>query len=518
MFRMHKRFIALCTGILLFHAAFGQDEGDALRYSYLFPGGTARMQAIGGTGVSLGGDPGYMFMNPAGIGMFRTNDFSITSGFRSQTANSSYLQDESSDNKANLYIQQLGLVFASNKKRGSNSRWQNITFGLGLNRLANFNSNVYIRGVNDQSSYSEKYLEQLRDDRVTDPNDAASNYPYGASLAFNTYLIDTTMDAFGNITGYQSYVPLKPGILQENSISSRGGLNEFALSVAGNYDNKFYIGLALGVPSIKYRRVNTYSESRTEGNNNNGFQDFTLTENLNTDGVGINGKIGMIYAINSMIRIGAAFHSPTVYSMHDTYVSRMTTNTGNFNGSNSQSSLDLNDGYPGDYDYSLTTPWRAMGGLSVIFGTSPDVSAQHGFLSLDYEYVNYAAARFHFNGSNSTADDKAYANSLNRSISSMYKGASNVRLGGELKFNILAVRAGFAWIGSPYADSDIKGQQMRYSGGLGIRTHGIYADLSYIYSSRQDAYYPYLLEDKPVSPADLTYHSSNVVLTFGFEF
>lgn len=513
---MYNRILMILTGLsLVYGVASAQDESDALRYSYLTPGGTARMQASGGTGIALGGDPGDLTLNPAGIGFFKTGDFSFTPGFQSVTTKANYLGEAQSDNKNNLYVQQLGLIFASDKRSNSSSKWQNFSFGLGLNRLANFNRNVYFQGVNSQSSYSEKYLEQLVGDQVSNPNDAAANYPYGASLAFNTYLIDTTQNAAGAVNGYQSYVPVGSGIVQENSISTKGGINEFALAVAGNYDNRLYLGLSLGIPSLKYKRTNTYSESLAQANGGNGFQSFQVSDYLSTDGVGFNGKFGLVYVINPKVRIGAAFHSPTVYSLHDTYTTTMTTNTGNFQGTLQQSSTDLNDGYPGDYDYSLTTPWRAMGGISVVFGASPD-AVRHGFLNVDYEFVNYAAARFHFNSSSATADDKAAANALNQSISSMYKGASNVRVGGELKFNIFSARAGFDWMGSPYADADIKGDQTRYSGGVGVRTHGFYADLTYIYSTQQDSYYPYLLQDKAVSPAALQYNASNVVFTIGF--
>ncbi|TAN20067.1 MAG: hypothetical protein EPN37_02185 [Chitinophagaceae bacterium] len=514
---MDKRIIAFLVSILLFRVAFAQDESDALRYSYLTPGGTARMQAVGGTGISLGGDAGDITLNPAGIGLFRTSDLSITPGLKAAGTSADYLNTSATDSKIDLHIQQLGLIIASDKKRGSDTRWQNFTFGIGLNRMANFNNNVYFQGINKNSSYSEQYLEQLINDKVTNPNDAAKNYPYGASLAFNTFLIDTLDNASGNMIGYQSYVPVSNGILQQNTVSTKGGLNEFALAFAGNYDNKFYIGLGLGIPSIKFSRVNTYSESITKSNGNNGFQNFSVTNNLSTTGVGINGKIGLIYMVSPLIRVGGAFYSPTSYSMHDNYSTSMITNTGNFQGVQKQSSTDLNSGYPGEYNYSLTTPWRAMGGISFIFGTSPDIKQQHGFLNIDYEFVNYGSARYRFNGSNSTPSDQALANSLDHSISSMYKGASNIRVGGELKFNIFYVRAGFDWMGSPYSDTNIKGQQTRYSAGIGLRSKGIYTDLTYIYANRGDQYYPYVLQDKAVSPADLTYNASNIVFTIGFK-
>lgn len=514
---MNKRIVFFLVSIFFFQSAFSQDESDALRYSYLTPGGTARMQAVGESGVALGGDAGDIFLNPAGIGFFRTSDLSITPGFKSANTNADYLNTNSADSKGSLYAQELGLILASSKKRGSSSRWQNFTFGIGLNRLANFNQNVFLEGVNNKSSYSEQYLETLVNDKVTNPNDASTNYPYGASLALNTFLIDTLNGPSGNMIGYQSYVPVANGINQQNTISTSGGLNEFALAFAGNYNSRLYIGVSLGIPSIKYNRTNTYSESITKNNGNVGFQNFTVTNFLNTTGAGINGKLGAVYVVNPMIRVGAAFTSPTAYSMHDSYSTSMVTNTGNFEGVQKQSSTDLNNGFPGEYNYSLTTPWRATGGISFIFGTSPDVKQQHGFLNIDYEYVNYGSARYRFNSSQSGPSDQELANALNQSISTLYKGASNVRVGGELKFEIFYVRAGFEWMGSPYSNTNIQGNQTKYSGGIGIRTHGIYADLTYIYSKQGDQYSPYLLQDKTVSPATLAYNGSNVVFTIGFK-
>src|SRR5699024_6666021 len=208
--------------------------------------------------------------------------------------------------------------------------------------------------------------------------------------------------------------------------------------------------------------------------------------------------------------------------MHDTYSTTMRTKTTDL-GMLTSTTSDFTDGYPGEYDYSLTTPWRAMGGLSYIIGTAPG-APHHGFISLDYEYVNYGAARFHFNGSNSTPDDKAFAETLNNSIRQMYKGASNIRLGGEMKFNLLSARAGIMYMGSPYAneDDEINSSQMRYSAGLGIRNNGFYVDLTYVYTDKGDYYdQPYLVDDNDLNihspaPALIKGNSSTFLLTVGF--
>ncbi len=523
-----KKILILITGILCFHLAWSQDESDALRYSFLTPGGSARMQAIGGTGVSLGGEPSMMDLNPAGIGLFKNSDFSITPGLKFGSNTGNYLGENSSDNKSNFYIQQIGLVIASNNNnRKRDSKWKNVTFGLGLNRLANFNQNIFYQGNNVNSSYSDNYLITLHDGNYTnsaaDRQEIAQNFPYGLSQAYMTGLI-APVEQNGQFDGWQSL----PGqildnggsLRQSNTISSKGGLDEFSLAVAGNYNDRLFIGLGLNVPSISYSRTSDFREENTDKNGNSPLEDYNVVNNLHTDGVGVNGKVGIIYVINPQLRAGLAFHTPTLYSMHDRYTTTMTTHTSDL-GTLTSTTTDITDGYPGEYDYSLTTPWRIAGGLSYIVGAAAE-AAHHGFITLDYEFVNYGAARFHFNSSHSTAEDKTLAKNLNRSISNMYKGASNVRLGGELKFNIFSARAGIAYMGSPYSNPDIKGAQMQYSAGIGIRNRGFYADLTYVYTHKGDRYnQPYLVDDNEFGsespePALIKGHISDVLLTIGF--
>src|SRR5699024_629902 len=149
----------------------------------------------------------------------------------------------------------------------------------------------------------------------------------------------------------------------------------------------------LNVPSINYDKKSSFRETNNTDESSL-LKYYEVTDNIHTDGVGINGKLGVIYAINNRLRIGAAFHTPTLFSLHDTYTTTMVTNTTD-QGLLTSTTTDITDGYPGEYDYSLTTPWRAMGGISYVIGANPEAT-RHGFISLDYEYVNYAASRFHF--------------------------------------------------------------------------------------------------------------------------
>ena len=60
---------------------YAQEPADALRYSWLTQNGTARNQAVGGAGASLGGEFSSLFINPAGLGFYKTNEFVITPGY-----------------------------------------------------------------------------------------------------------------------------------------------------------------------------------------------------------------------------------------------------------------------------------------------------------------------------------------------------------------------------------------------------------------------------------------------------
>src|SRR5699024_4822905 len=163
-----------------------------------------------------------------------------------------------------------------------------------------------------------------------DLKDISSNYPYGISQAYETGLIGPFLDDDGNFAYWESLSGdiLNNGnsIHQSNTISTKGGLNEFNLSVAGNYDNRLFIGVGLYVPSINFERTKTFRETN-KTDQESVLDYYEVADHLHTDGVGINGKLGLIYVINSNWRFGASFHSPTLYSMHDTYSTTMRTKT-----------------------------------------------------------------------------------------------------------------------------------------------------------------------------------------------
>ena len=214
--------------------------------------------------------------------------------------------------------------------------------------------------------------------------------------------------------------------------------------------------------------------------------------------------------------MGLAVNIPTFYQLTDKYSAEVITDLEGYGGAGikRQSSNDLNNGQLLESKYNLITPWKVIASASYIFREVEDVKNQRGFITADIEYINYKAASFHA-ADNSDAAAKDYYSSLNKVIDNLYKNAFNLRLGGEVKFNTIMFRLGGAYYGNPYKNETAN--LYKVSGGLGYRNKGIFIDLTYVYSINKDIHYPYLLQDKPNSPASVKNNGGNIIATVGFK-
>ena len=509
-----KSFISIIVILLSALNSFSQEPSDALRYSWYTQGGTARQQAIGGAMGSLGGEISTSFVNPAGLGFYRTGDFVITPGWNFLSNKSSYFGTSTKDKKNYFNFGTTGFVIDggsnSDKKRSS-------AFSIAINRTANFGGNILYRGQNNQSSYSQKFLEEIRNNNVTDPNVVAQNYPFGTSLAFNTYWIDTINGGSAGNYQFQTRAPIASGLLQQNNIVSSGGITELTFAGASNYNNKFLLGFALGVPILNYKRESTFIEADATDNANNNFDFASIGESLTTKGVGLNLKAGVIYKPAESIRLGLAIHSPTYYSLTDKYDASVTTNTESYQGMLTQKASDL-VATPGEFKYYLFTPYRIIGSGSYVIHEVQDVTKQKGFITADIEYVHYKFSSFSSQADNSDQTTDAYLKSVNKAIDKVYRGALNFRVGGEMKFTTLMGRLGFGYYGNPYQNiNGAKGSRMQFSGGAGYRNKGMFLDLTYVYTMTKDVNVPYSLQYSPFPIAKIKGSGSSILLTLGFK-
>jgi hypothetical protein len=509
-----KTYLYIAIFLFAITKTYAQEPVDALRYSWTTQSGTARNQAIGGASGSLGGEFSTLFGNPAGLGFYKTDELVITPGYNLYNNKNTYKGNLSKSELNKFNLGASGVIFAFDNYPTHTVR--NFTIGIGVNRSADFNNQVSYSGLNKTSSYSEKYLEELIHNNVQDPNRAADSYPYGSSLAFNTYWIDTISGANGSVAGYRSLAPVLTGVNQRNTISSSGGVTDIAFGGAVNLRDKLFFGGTLTVPVLNYDRNSVFKETDATGSTTNNFASATVNENLRTTGYGLNAKFGVIYKPVEYVRLGLAIHSPTFYELTDKYSTEIITDLEGYGGAGikKQSSLDFNNNEPGKFKYNLSTPWRVIASGSYVFREVENVKRQRAFITADIEYINYKAASFSAYD-NSDTSATGYFKELNNVIDQQYKGALNVRLGGELKFNTVMFRLGGAYYGKPYRNE--KANKVKLSGGLGYRNKGFFADLTYVYAMNSDVNYPYRLQDKPNDPASLKNNTGNIVATIGFK-
>lgn len=519
--------------------AQGNYVDDALLYSRQGPAGTARTLGLGGANVALGGDFGSLTNNPAGLGVFTKSEFSFTPGLGFGGSSSTPLANAASQggtvgmnqNVNSFHVASLGLVFTNRRADNDNSSdWRGGSFALGFTRLADYNQGFRYQNVtNDDHSFFQYVREPGRfGDYTSAGYQNAISGQGGIADQFRTqdYFTLDGLAAGGSLTTANQVrnpnnpngplinrlsTPLRNGpITQDEQILTKGSMSQFDLGYGGNYRDRLYIGGGIGIVSLNRTRTGTYTES------SDGGEDFTLEDNLKTTGTGINARLGLIYRVIDQVRLGASVQTPTYIQLQDTYSTTLISQYTPTNLSNVFTTV------PGNETYSITTPFRANGGIAVVLG-------KFGFLTGDVEYVGYGQARYNTTGSNDTGLDFSSPNQL---ISTYYQNALNFRAGAEARLDIFRIRGGFAHYGSPYVSSPAgasRGQNY-FTGGLGLRTGSFFLDAAGIYTTTQDQYTPYrLAADNPatgfvsvangVSPVIATdYHRFTVSLTGGVIF
>ncbi len=500
-----KKFIAF--NLIVFFIGNGllkaQTSVDVFRASYTNPAATARTLGISNAIGSLGGDFSALSINPAGIATYRNSDFNISMGYFGNNSTSNLRgtgNTATSENDTKFTFNNVGLVFAGS---GDNENWKTSNFGIGYNRLADFNRTIYYSGASPGS------LVTLfkNDAQAGIYDDFGNNLAYDASAIF-----DTTVK--GNRIVYSDFDKNPTGLVNKiHTFKQAGSIGELVVSYGANYKEKLSIGATIGIDFLNYERNSAYSE-------NNGqktvdyFDNLTYNDKISTSGTGINLKIGAIYKITPGLRIGLAVHTPTYFSLTELHNSDLTYNytVKGVKGNPQNLAYSSPDGTT---DYIVTTPWKGVVSASYVV-------SKYGFISADLEMVNYASARVNFTtpdsiGQGRKSDIKQYETSVNSDVQATYKNAYNLNVGGELALDILRLRAGVSVKSSPLVNDNTN--RANYTLGVGLRGQHTYFDVAYRSESTNFVFQPYTAGEAVRQPnVDVKTTSAYVMATLGFKF
>jgi hypothetical protein len=473
--------------------------------------------------VALGADYGTVSSNPAGLGLYQKSEIQITPGFSVGQGEGTLLNGTSAagplSQNANNFNFSGGAVFSSRRSRlgygNDDSAWKGGAFAIGFTRIAEFNGGSnYLGTVNDRNSI----LQRLREYRTpltgttngSIVSQGTDGYYNLDGLGYGAFLTDVRRGRRGQDT---LLTQVRRGdITQGEKITTTGSMSQFDLAYGGSYRDKLYIGLGLGIVTSNFNSRRTFTES--ENDPTTPFSDLTLQDDVQTSGTGLNARLGLIYRVVDAVRIGASVQTPTWMRLTDTYSQSIISN---YNGPNANPAEQYTPSTgTNQYAYTITTPFRANGGVAVTIG-------KFGFLTGDIEYVGYQQARLDSNPSSSLGDNADFS-ADNADIKQNYAKAVNLRFGGEARIDIFRLRLGYANYGSPYNSSSVLSQnrpnlaQNFYTAGLGLRTSSFFLDVAGVYTRYNTYYSPYLLNDFSEPVVQVKNDRFTTTVTAGFTF
>jgi hypothetical protein len=500
-----KRLIPLFIVLAICAVTSGQNQVDALRYSQLFPGGTARSVALGGAFGALGGDFYSASQNPAGLGVYRGSEITLTPEIYYNSVSSRYNGTSSEDFRTNFNFNNFGYVTAFDfGKRGLIGG----SLAIGFNRLNNFHSNVYIEGNNTQSTLADFYVQSANYGEGSGPVDPMDLLPFSEQLFYEGYIMD--IDNAGRYyvsTDIRDSLTNNLNIDQANALDRSGKINEWTLAMGFNYEHIVYFGFSLNMNFLDYHENSVFSEYDALTSN---WRYFRYNESLDVTGTGYSAKFGLILKPIKFLRLGIAYHTPVGYYLTDTYDASLQSPHVN------QVLVPRDyDGYAldaGVFDYRIVTPGKTVGSLGLMLGKLM-------IFSTDVEYMNYAYMHFPLQDLN--VEDRGYFSDVNSDIKNIYNNTLNLKTGLEMRLNKLYLRGGFAYFGSPYQANEANrdAYQLMYSGGIGFREEHFFLDLAVAYRTSEEMQVLYSLDNLANPPsAKLTSGSLKAMATFGFRF
>lgn len=500
-----KIILGMLAGVCA-SAVSAQNQYGALNFLGNDINGTARFVGMGGAMSALGADLSTISTNPAGIALFRGNDFAATFGYNSNVAKSDWGNSVMKETRNKASFDQIGVVWST--KVGNKTDVRYVNFGFNYHKRANFNRQFAAKGNLNGNSLSGQMASMMANSGMYNVYGdfkklLDSDNPYTDSYYFGTpYLV-----AMGARTGLLDVAYNKtPGGKEEitqfvgwngkdGEYFSResGSISEYDFNLSYNVRDRFYFGLTLGLYDIDYKRTSSYGEHLTSG----GYVgSMTLNNTTSTEGMGVDLKFGAIIRPfeYSPFRFGIAIHTPTWYNMSDRYMAVLATDLSSEPQAYTENLMDYLPGGQYAFDYRFVTPWRFNLSMGTVVG---------GVMALDaeYEFEKYSAAKL--------LNTEGYDLNGTNAISETLKGVHTFRVGMETKVtSAFSVRAGYNFRSAPITDDAFKNimvtdetrtdpeymnlkSRQAVSVGLGYRGRVIYADIAYKYDFYKADFYPF---------------------------
>ena len=173
---MKKIMTLTALAMFVSMGAGAQTVYDATNIASKDLSGTARFVGMGGAMGALGGDISTIGTNPAGIGIYRSNDIVASFGYSITDVESKYGGQTFNMGKNRWNFDNAGVVFST--KVGNVTSLRYVNFAFNYQRVKSFNRNMTMAG--DLNGYSQTYQMAAMSDGITPEMWKGSN-PFNAN-------------------------------------------------------------------------------------------------------------------------------------------------------------------------------------------------------------------------------------------------------------------------------------------------------------------------------------------------
>ena len=308
---------------------------------------------------------------------------------------------------------------------------------------------------------------------------------------------------------------------------------DYDFNLSGNYNDRFFWGLTVGIKDVHYKGYSEYTEQLLDGSGLCGAVSYGDERKITGSGVDL--KFGIIVRPleESAFRVGAYVHTPTWYQLTSSNSTVLLNNTpyGSWDKGYSEQS----------YDFAYHTPWRFGLSMGTTVGTQLALGAT-------YEYTDYSASQnriidgYDYYDNAETSKDYAMKANTEKSL----KGVSTFKVGAEYKpVPEVSIRLGYNYLTSGYKTDGVRDMTVdspgtmyasttdyvnwkdtqRLTCGVGFKVGKMNIDLAYQLSKTDGEFHPFQNYFNPISSASFDPGVNNVsnkrsqfLLTLGYTF
>lgn len=529
-----KKLFAIAAIVVATMPVAAQETYENAKIAQEDLNGTARYVGMGGAMEALGADISTIGTNPAGIGMFRHSNVSLSLGLVSQSGATNAVGGSTT----NASFDQLGFVYSY---RSGKTSFINVAVNFHKSRnfdmilsaasqLGNASLNKLTWAKGNQDYVYEAKSELQPDGTIIDvPN---FNAPYITCSQLD--------DLFGYNLNWDDVNKSWDYINADNFRFDRaheGYIGEYDINVSGNINNRIYLGLTVGIHDVHYKHYSEYVEQ---------MSDFlcTVGDRREITGQGIDVKAGVILRPieSSPFRIGLSIASPTFYELKTANYSFISDGYNRFDSGSIMDSRDRTN-----YKFRLYTPWKFGVSLGHTIGSQVALGASYEYADYGSMDSRYITGEYYNEWSDSYSSNSESDRVMNDHTAKTLKGVHTLKLGAEIKPTPnFALRLGYNYVSPMYQKEGFKDGTLnsdgsyvssatdytnwdatnRFTCGFGYTFDKFNASLAYQYSATKGTFSPFMSYYDANSPTadciapqvSVENKRHQVLLTLGYTF